>query len=158
MALIFLSCTSGGPKTESKVDSMAIFENQLKYHENSREDFINSIPSNMISSEVKSKLFIAKCMADSTDEIPKTSIHEKGTNNPFDLEIQKTTDTVHISFKVSNECCVEYFGGYTISNDSLLINFCSTSFGCDCYCDYKLEYFIPDKSFREKIKVIKVHE
>lgn len=91
-------------------------------------------------------LFNAFCPNDTSSAIP-FSLHKK---HPFDTVITRTKDTISYSFKVSNECCVKYYGKYFLNSDTLILsyNFCGDV--CDCYCDYVLTYKIPSKKFKFK--------
>jgi hypothetical protein len=150
--IIVFSCTT--QKQEEKVESThAQLDNQFIYGANSRDEFLKMLPTGMSNGKLPNKKFAGHCPPDSVEGFHKNSMQEKGTNNPFDTSTTVLNDTVHLSFKVSNDCCLEYFGGYKTVGDSLFIYFSSTLSGCDCYCDYQLEYWIPRADFKKNCTI-----
>lgn len=147
-SLILFSCSSSGDKTNAKntiSDSLKkAFIGQL------RQDSIDCQKSLRDSIQLKG-LFTAFCPNDTIQGVP-FSLHKK---NPFDTLITKSKDTTIYSFKVSNECCVKYYGKYVLSSDTLVLSYNYCGDACDCYCDYILTYKIPNKIYKFKNIVIR---
>ena len=96
-------------------------------------------------------LFKAFCPNDTISGVP----FGLGKEYPFDTLITKVKDTIIYSFKVSNECCIKYYGKYFTNQDTIVLNYIYCGSPCDCYCDYILTYKIPSKKYKFKHTVIR---
>lgn len=147
-SLVLFSCSSSVDKTNT---NKAISDSLEKtFIGQMRQDSIDCTKSLQDSIQLKG-LFSAFCPNDTIQGIP-FSLHKKF---PFDTLITKSKDTTIYTFKVSNECCVKYYGKYELNSDTLVLSYNNCGDACDCYCDYILTYKIPNKKYKYKSFVIR---
>lgn len=131
-------------QTSTNTDSI-----QKAFYNKFRQDSIECQDLTSDSIQING-LFKAACPSSTTESIPFSS----NKTSPFDTLITKTKDTLFYSFKVSNECCVRYYGKYFLNSDTLILTYGYCGDVCDCTCDYTLTYKIPTKKYKFKHVVI----
>lgn len=86
-------------------------------------------------------------------------VKKYGNYNPYDTIQKVFKDSTIISFDFISDCCIEYSGEVINRNDSLFLGYglaTDTVSPCDCYCDYRMTYYINTKD-RHWNKIIIKH-
>jgi hypothetical protein len=143
ICLLFGNCKDNAGNTSA--NSQRIADSLTKELQETERKMLSECEKLAEDSTYK-KLFSAFCPSDTINEIP-VSRHKK---YPFDTLITKAKDTITYSFKVTNVCCVKYYGRYRLNADTLIISYNSCGQHCDCYCDYSLACKIPVKKYPYK--------
>jgi hypothetical protein len=146
IVLISLLCSSCKNRPENTIENEARIADSLL--NTLQEEYLSMLTAcdSLKGDPAYKNLFSAFCPNDTIHMVP-VSWHKKF---PFDTLITQIKDTVIYSFKVSNECCINYVGRCRLNADTLILsyNFCGNA--CDCYCDYVLTYKIPTKKYPYK--------
>jgi hypothetical protein len=151
ISILLLKCQTHDRTTEDtsskKADSL-----QKAFNEELRHDSIDCNLAVNNPTQIKG-LFKAECPNDTLKGIPVSS----NKRSPFDTIATRTKDTLYYSFKVSNTCCMKYFGQYFVESETLVFSYglCKNYFGCDCDCDYLLKYKVPLKQYNFRNIVIR---
>jgi hypothetical protein len=66
-----------------------------------------------------------------------------GRYKPYNTTQTINKDSAIVSFDFIDDCCMEFSGDITVTNDTLMLYFFQTNIiCCDCYCDYRISYHI----------------
>lgn len=99
-----------------------------------------------IESNSKYVLFQQLCNDEEGTFLDDTKRKLYGKFNPYDI-IESDTNNKHlIQFDFITDCCDEFIGDFQVVNDTLILYYFSDDkdgLVCDCYCDYRMIYFIP---------------
>jgi hypothetical protein len=142
-AFSFFSCGSGVDEqaVKKRGDSIASAEESERVKRIQEDSASRAEEEKKNYKGEKVESFRLVCSDNCNDgHMPKESEVEKnGRQVPFQLKKSVDKDSLSLSFRYIDHCCLKFAGALFQKNDTLSIQLSSTSKPCDCYCDYALK-------------------
>ncbi len=73
--------------------------------------------------------------------IHQETLLKYGVYRPYNFDRSFLNDTIHYAFDIIDDCCINFIGDIEIANDTLYLNYHRFKLPCDCYCNYRLNYY-----------------
>lgn len=79
------------------------------------------------------------------------TVNKYGTRKQYHFEKEQKNDSIYISFKMNDDCCLTATGRLDVKNDSVFISGgLSGNMPCDCVCDYGFYFSLPHSKYSDK--------